>query len=393
MTIKMRYNILYFLYCVAGCCVGGFVAVFLQFKGVSNTLIGVVTGSACVSSIFLTPYLSSLVLKVDKLNVKRITNIVYIAIGLLFCFVVFMPLSSTLVMVLFIVIQALFLSSGPFLQMLASDLMQIGEEVNFGLARGLGSTAWAVSSLVFGFLVEEFSPVILSYGYVFFTVIMLLLLNSMPNGKTVQTQQKKSGSMLTIVNTYKVFFFLLIGFSLFMSAASSLGTYLINIVTSLGGNVSFFGIAVFLMALSEMPVMAMTPTLMKKFKSTELILFAAICYVIRNFLICLAPNIPVLCIGMLFQGFSFGLFTAVITYYVIFNLKPEDQVMGQTMIIVMTSGVGSMLGNLLGGFLQDKFGLGGMYIFVYVLSILGLITILYGWALSKKDKYKNEIIR
>lgn len=394
MSLKMKYNILYFLYCVAGCCVAGFVAVFLQFKGVSNTSIGIVTGIGCVTSIFLTPYLSSLIIKLKNMNVKKMVNIVYIALTVLYLFVVFMPLSSQAIMILFIIIQALFLSSGPFLQMLASDYIQAGLDVNFGLARGLGSTAWAVSALVFGFFVDKFNPNILSYGFAFFTAITLMLLNSMPTVNVAEeTSNDNGGSLVAIVKNYKVFFVLLIGFALMLSAASSIGTYLINIVTSLGGNTSFYGVAVFLMAFSEMPVMALTPRLMKKYTSVQLICFAAICYILRNFLICLAPNLIVLCIGMLFQGLSFGMLTAVITYYVIYNLAPSDQVMGQTMIVMMTSGFGSTIGNVLGGVLQDNYGLSAMYIYVYAVTLIGALVIFIAHSLSKKDKYKNEIIR
>ena len=43
MTLKNKYNLFYFIFCIVGCCMAGFVAVFLQFKGISNTMIGVVT--------------------------------------------------------------------------------------------------------------------------------------------------------------------------------------------------------------------------------------------------------------------------------------------------------------------------------------------------------------
>lgn len=147
------------------------------------------------------------------------------------------------------------------------------------------------------------------------------------------------------------------------------------------------------MAVSEMPVMAITPRLLKRIKSIYLILFARLCYIIRNFLICLAPNIPILCFGMIFQGLSFGMLTAVITYYVIFNFDADDQVEGQTMIIMMTSGFGSMIGNLFGGFLQDTFGLNAMYIFIYILTILGVILIIFGVFLGQHKNLKNEIKR
>jgi len=389
----MKYNLLYFFYCIAGCCFGGFVAVFLQYKGVSNTAIGIVTGSGCVASIFLTPYLSSQVLKRPNLDAKKMIYILYVLLTAFFVLIVFIPLPAVIVMLIYTVLYAFYLSSGPFLQMIASDYMQSGIEVNFGLARGLGSVAWAISALVFGFLVEAWNPTVLAYGMIVFIFITLWTLGCMPYQKVISSSGKKGGSIWMLPKKYRIFFTMLLGFSLLLAAASCLGTYLINIVKSLGRDTSFYGISVFLMAVSEMPVMALTPRLLKRMKTTSLICIAGFCYILRNFLICLAPNVFVLCLGMLFQGLSFGLMTAVITYYVIYNLSVEDQVAGQTIITVMTSGVGSMIGNLLGGVLQDHFGLNAMYLFVYVLTIAGALLIGLGGYLSKKANYRFEIKR
>ena len=77
----------------------------------------------------------------------------------------------------------------------------------------------------------------------------------------------------------------------------------------------------------------------------------------------------------MFQGLSYGLFTGVITYYVTYNLDAKDQLAGQTLIGIMTSGIGSTLGNVLGGILQDTFGLDYMFMFIYIVTITGALII------------------
>ena len=72
---------------------------------------------------------------------------------------------------------------------------------------------------------------------------------------------------------------------------------------------------------------------------------------------------------------SYGLFTGVITYYVTYNLDTQDQMSGQTMIGIMTSGIGSTLGNVLGGILQDTIGLNALFTFVYLMTALGAVII------------------
>jgi len=158
-------------------------------------------------------------------------------------------------------------------------------------------------------------------------------------------------------------------------ASTMLGTYLPNIVRSLGGNTSTFGVAAFASAFSELPVMAMAAKWMKKYDSMKLFTIGGIGYICRTFIVCFAPNIPVLVVGMLFQSISYGLITAVVTYYVMYNLAPQDQVMGQSMIGMMTSGIGATLGNVVGGVLQDTFGLGAMYAASCTLIVIGAVVI------------------
>lgn len=393
MSVKNKFNLFALLYFVAWCSIGGFVAVFLKSKGVSNTLIGIVTAGGCVSSIFLAPYLSSLITSNPKLSIKKVLNLVLLSLMAVFAMINFIPVPTIVVVIAYVFINAILTSTGTFLQTLASSYMQAGYDVNFGFARGLGSTSWAATSLVLGFLIDLFDTKVLGISYIIFATITLLVLNSMPSVSTLQGGKKKDGSPFGIAKKYKIYFLLLIGYAFCLSAASSLGTYLINIVTSLGGSESFYGVAMFIMAFSEMPVMAITPWLMKKFKSIDLVCVAALCYVIRNFVICLAPNLPLLCIGFIFQGFSFGLISTVITYYVIFNIDVDNQVMGQTMVTIMTSGFGSTIGNLLGGVLQDMFGLNGMYMLVYTFTTIGFLVVLYAKSLSKKPQYISEIKR
>ena len=66
MSLKAKYNFLHLFYWFTGCCINGFIAVFLQSKGLSNTEIGIVTGGSCVATIFLSPFMSSLISKINN---------------------------------------------------------------------------------------------------------------------------------------------------------------------------------------------------------------------------------------------------------------------------------------------------------------------------------------
>ena len=57
MSLKAKYNFLHLFYWFTGCCINGFIAVFLQSKGLTNTEIGIVTGGSCIATIFLSPFM------------------------------------------------------------------------------------------------------------------------------------------------------------------------------------------------------------------------------------------------------------------------------------------------------------------------------------------------
>lgn len=369
---------------MASCCVCGYIAVFLQYRGMSNTEIGIVTGGACVVSIFLSPFVSSLINKIKGLTIKMILTIIFIALVVIFMVLALFELPTVFIMVLYMMLWSMLISTVPFLSMIAMNYIQSGETLNFGFARGLGSVSYAVSAMMLGRLIEYLNPTVLAYVFFIAIILALVVLYWLPDCKVQVQSAKKEGNILGIIKKYKVFFFLLLGFSCTFAASTTLSTYLVNIVRKLGGSTSLYGVAVFFMAASEMPVMTITPRLIRKFDSVTLIMVASFCYILRNFTICLAPNLPILFIGMLMQSMSYGLMTAVITYYVTYNLESHDQMMGQTMIGIMSSGLGSMIGNIFGGVLQDTFGIQSMLFFACTITVIGVIITFITGFYSKK---------
>lgn len=385
MTLKTRYNLLHLFYWFAYCCINGFIAIFLQYRGLSNTEIGIVTGASCIGTIFIFPLVSSLLNKIKNLTIKQLVTYISLLTVIVYLALSFLTIPIIPLMILYTLMYALLLSTVPLLTMIAMNYINEGWYVNFGLARGIGSASWAASAFIFGQVISFIEPWILSLGYLFFIALTLLILHTLPEQKSAGANSSKQGSIFDVIKNYKVFFCLLIGFGFMFAGATTLSTYLINIVKNLGGDTSLYGICMFFMAFSELPFMTMAPKLMKRFNSLTLILIASIFYVFRNFTICLAPNLVILIIGMMFQGLSYGLFTGVITYYVTYNLDSNDQLSGQTLLGIMTSGIGSTLGNVLGGILQDTFGLTMMFSFVYFATAIGAIIVLTTKKISQRN--------
>ena len=376
MSLKNKYNLLYFLYCIAGCCLVEFVTVFLLYRGVSNTQIGLVTGIGCVSSIFLSPWLTGLLGRSPRLNVRDVLGGVYLFMAAVFILLAYMPMPAVAVMAGYTVIYCLYMGTYSFLQVMASDYTAAGMDINFGLARGLGSASWAIAALLLGMAVDATSPAVTGAAFMAATAVMVLLMRKMPVAPSQTGSEEKGGSAIAVLKDYPVFFMILLGFTLCKVGMTPLLTYLPNIMTNLGGSTGMFGVAIFVMALSETPVMAMAGRWMEKMDILTLTVIGGIAYVARNFIICFATSVPMLMVGMIFQGFSYGLLTVVAAYYAMYRLKGSDQAMGQTMTTVMTNGFGSTIGNVAGGVLQDTLGINSMYIFACGMTVLGALVII-----------------
>lgn len=389
--IQTKYNLLQILFWLVSCSVSGFVAIYLKAKGLDNTQIGLVTGTSCVLIMLLSPVVTSLLQKNMSLTIPKLVTRILICTSILFLCISYLSVPVILLMVFYVVIISGYMSCVPLISTIAMNYMDRGFEVNFGLARGMGSVSYAVSAVLLSYCVEWFHPNVLSIIHAIAVSLLLFLINTFPDyEEEKKDNQTKQGSVFFVIKKYKLLFLILLGWAFTFSAATTLSTYLINVVENLGGNTTIYGFAIFAMASSELPAMAVTRKLMRKYDTMTLIIVAGLAYLFRNVLIATASSLVLVFIGVIFQSFSYGLLTSMITYYVTDTCEKEDQIMGQTLIGMMTTGLGSMSGNVLGGILQDVFGLQAMLFFAIGMTIAGsMILVGTGLTQRKKTRYKS----
>ena len=94
MSLKAKYNFLHLFYWFTGCCINGFIAVFLQSKGLTNTEIGIVTGGSCIATIFLSPFMSSLISKIKGMTIKKLMTILMLTTVCLYIVMAFLPIPA-----------------------------------------------------------------------------------------------------------------------------------------------------------------------------------------------------------------------------------------------------------------------------------------------------------
>ena len=403
-SLQLRYNLLHIFYFFSICSVNGFTAVFLQNKGMSNTLVGLAMGIGSILSIAAAPVFSSVLENIKGITIKKLILIVYSVQFAVYLAMAFLNLPVWVILPVYMMMMGSVIAVTPLLSMICMNYASKGYDIDFGTARGLGSLSYAIAAVLLGQISKIWTPDYLALAFLAASLCMFLVLFSMPDSdiqvmnekideKNPDSGKKDRSSILYVIKTYRVFFLFLLGFGMIYAGVSALGTYLVNIVTSLGGDTSLYGIALFCMAASELPVMAATGKLIKRFGSERLIAIAAVFYLFRNFIICLAPSIPILLIGMMCQGASYGLFTAVITNYVGSHLPEKHGLAGQNLISIMSTGLGCSSGSILGGVLIDAFGFTGLKLFALGLTVIGSFIMLStsSHVLSKERAAKTRI--
>ena len=111
---------------------------------------------------------------------------------MLYIVMAFLPIPAFLVMVFYVVMYALNMSTVPMLTMIAMNYINEGTYVNFGLARGIGSASWATSALIFGQVVSFLGANVLSIAYCVFALVDIIYFISFTRIKNYRNKRRSS---------------------------------------------------------------------------------------------------------------------------------------------------------------------------------------------------------
>ena len=102
---------------------------------------------------------------------------------------------------------------------------------------------------------------------------------------------------------------------------------------------------------------------------------SAFFYLLKPLVLLSAGSLPIAFLGLAMQGLSFGMFTPATVYYVNSTMPPEKRVKGQAVFSMATAGASSCVGNLMGGWVQDAFGLKTMLFVCACIALFGFVII------------------
>ena len=372
----------------------GFISNILFKKGIANANQALIILCINICSIIMQSKASSFLDKTKKTTVATFCIWMFAAIIIFSAFtVVFLNQTKTYI-IFNILCYSTILSVWPLIGVIPFKSERYGLSVDYSMPRGIGSISYAVSALIFGFVFSKFDILYSGYFYIvfcFLSIVMLVLYNKIEhahssfhnyNSANIESY-KVNDSTIEFLKNNKMFLIYLIGVVLVSQSHMVFYTYTQQIVSRFGGGIKDIGMAYFISAAIELPVISSYRYFNKRFANKHIQIFSLIMFPVKLFLISIAKSGFQLNIIMIMQIFSYALFCMTYPYYVNEVLRKEDIVKGQALVNIcfaISSVVNGIECSILFRFVD-------ITIILYIISFTALIGALIStYSINKMSK-------
>jgi len=371
----------------------GYQAALLLGRGFTSGQVGLIIAVRCVAGILCQPVLGGFADRHPEIPLKRI---IAVSLCVSLCAgtaLMLIPMGLGGVMAVFFVIGAFEVSAYPFVDSMAIQYINAGVPIRYSVGRGIGSMSYAVISVVLGRVagrwgVEAVLPVHTALVLAEIAIISLYPTFRSPPRHAGQTAEKPR-SAFALLRDCPRFTLMLAALFFGISGVTPLSNFLVNIVTSRGGSVSALGLALFLMAGSELPIAFLFPRLLRRLGSIRL-LFISICFMaLKCILLLCAGSLTAVLVIQPIQMLGYGLFASSSVFFVNDSVPEADRVRGQTLMMVASNGLGGVAGNLLAGQVLDKSGVTAMLLLCTLCCCAGMVLSAAAVRLVRPDSDRN----
>ncbi|MHA6252565.1 MFS transporter [Oceanobacillus sp. CAU 1775] len=366
-----------------------FLPVYLKYRGLSGSEIGMVLAVGPLASIFGQPFWGYLS---DKYKTIKWILLVCV-LGLLVWSTVFFQMKTLIPILIVGAIFYFFITSigglGDSMAQRRADELSI----SFGSIRTWGSIGFAISSLTIGILLNVIGVRFIYWPYLFFGIMLLIIILKLKDVKVDNTPIQLTDVKKLIMNKPLVIFLVLMSFLTISHRAND--SFLGIFIVELGGSESLVGIAWFVGLVAEAIVFATAVKWFQKFRMLTFVILAGVIYSVRWVLYAFVTD-PLLIVGLQFMhGLSFGVFYVASFAYITRLIPKLLQSTGHLFFYSIFFGVSGIIGSLFGGQIIDIYNGSMLYLVMAALSVIGVILLsIYHFVFKpeqKMDKIKESM--
>ena len=347
--------------------------------GQISIVLGITTALSCVAQLGL----AELIARLPKLTVYRVLLVLS---GMLLACALLMRMELTAAAIAGLGLGLILLQVLPAMaNSIGMDSVSQGSPMNYDIARGVGSGGYSILSLITGMLVSRLGVEVL---WILTLVDTLVFLGSVlwfhrageitaPPKERVK--EKREGSFL---RAYPKFALVLFGSIVLQISHNLVCSFLLQIVVSKGGDASHQGIAAFVSAITEIPVMFAFGWLLKKKKVEFWFAFSAAVFVLKPLFLFLAADVWGVYAAQTTQMIGYAVYVMASAYYAGSATDKNDMVRAQSYMTAAIP-IGSLIANSTGGFLCQYYTPQGMLLVSTAVAIIGGIIVIAGIRLNK----------
>ncbi|MCR4642210.1 MAG: MFS transporter [Lachnospiraceae bacterium] len=361
----IKYALLNIAYFAAFCTIHAYAAVYLLANGFSNTEVGILLAAANISSSFLQPLVAGLIDKPNPLTNKNfiLASVIFISLGSLL--LLFVHDNKPVIFVIFAAIYMIQFTYMPVMTALCFEYRKAGCNIFYGLARGLGSAGFALTSAWIGGMVESRGVYILPVVTIIAMIasaVVILTFRKPKEGPAAEAEsdsktkgKKAHNNLKEFIAIYPAFSLFIISSTCFFFAHNMINDFMIQIIRELGGAEKELGFSNFLQAMLELPAMALIGIVVRKISSKTLLLISGTAFFVKIIILVFASNLGWMYISQSFQFLAYAVFIPATAIYVNDTMEELDQVKGQAFITTSIT-IGGVFSNLVSGKIIDTFG-------------------------------------
>ena len=389
----IRYTLINATYFSAFCTIHACAAVFLLGNGFTNTEVGVLLALANIVSAIAQPVIAGIIDKQGALTNRRFILFSVLVILAGSVILLFSENNKLLIFPIFALIYMIQFAYQPVMTALCFEYQKAGAPIVYGIARGLGSASFAVTSAFIGGLIEENGIRILLYINIAVMVLSAILIFTFkkPEKKAAEVEKAEAdasgdsedpgketpnSSFPAFIKAYPAFSLFLVGVICFFFAHNMINDFMIQIIRNLGGAEKELGYANFLQAILELPVMAMIGLILKKLSSKKLLLISGVAFLVKIMILIFATNMGHMYLSQSCQFFAYAVFIPAAAYYVSKTMTDHDQVKGQAFVTSAIT-IGGVFSNLISGVILDHLGIRPMLITGTAVCAIGVVIGFY----------------
>ena len=382
-SFNTKYSTMQFCYFAAYAALFAYATNYLSNLGFSSGMIGTVLSLTSVIGVFVQPAVASFA---DRRKDIKLQTFVTVFIGLAVILSAVMYLISVLLTIpgsmiylfLFIGICVGMGAIGPILNSLAFAFEKYGIKINYGLARGIGSAAYAIISLGVGYIVDALGTSVLPIVYSIFNIALILIVRSfvVPQVESSEGEKEEEEqlSFFQFMFKYKAFMFFVLASMFVFFDHTIINNFYIKVIEPIGGTSGAMGTAIFIAAIVELPAMTALDKIKEKVSIKKLLIFSAIMFAVKHTLTYMATDMTLIYVAAFTQVAAYAIFYPSMVYFVNEVVDSKDLVKGQSLIAVAYTATG-IFANIVGGNLLDAIGAHQVLFYGVIVSIIGAVLV------------------